>query len=81
MNFLIQIHDIDHVCFLNFFIDLPSVALQDGEHDDVEGGVGGVQHLLPRVHAQACHLLQDNSDQMMIHSCKLQPVDILKKVG
>ena len=52
--------------FLHCFINVPSVALQDGEHDDVEGGIGRVQHLLPRVHTQACHLLQDNSDEMLM---------------
>ena len=57
---------------MHCFINVPSVALQDGEHDDVEGGVGGVQHLLPRVHTQACHLLQDNSDEMLMVAPLLQ---------
>ena len=70
--FLIQIHDNNHVCFWPFFINVPSVALQDGEHDDVEGGIGRVQHLLPRVHTQACHLLQDNSDEMLMVAPLLQ---------
>ena len=67
----------DHVCFVHLILDVPSVALQDGEHDDVEGGVGGVQHLLPRVHAQACHLLQDNSDGCSILAKKWIKVEKL----
>ena len=36
---------------------LPGVALKDGEHDNIKGRVGRVQHLPPSFHAQATHLL------------------------
>ena len=37
---------------------LSGVSLQDREEDDVEGGVGGVQHFPPHVAVQVVHLLQ-----------------------
>ena len=40
---------------------IPGVALQDGEHDDIESGVGRVQHLLAGVHAQGRHFLNRKS--------------------
>ena len=35
---------------------LPGVALHDGEHDHVEGGVGAVQYFPPHIHTQKSHL-------------------------
>ena len=35
---------------------LPGVALHDGEHDHVQGGVGAVQYLPPHIHTQKSHL-------------------------
>ena len=37
---------------------LPGVALKDGEEDDIQGGVGGVENLPPHIAAQVVHLLQ-----------------------
>ena len=38
---------------------LPGVALHDGKHDDVEGGVGAVQYLPPHVNIKQSHFFID----------------------
>ena len=54
---MVLLGDLQRLAVLRHPGRLLRVPLQDGEEDDQQRGVGGVQHLAPHTRAQDVHLL------------------------